>query len=106
MGIGSYDTLSMDVSSGLPGTLVTVSNTGTGFWGTMAVTVGGVASISVTLLAHNSLSFLVPAAAVTGAVIVTNPDGESGSAGTFTVTGVTEDTLSRQSLVIGVGIFI
>jgi hypothetical protein len=85
----SFGTLSMDVSTGAAGTLVTVSNTGTGFFGTMAVDVNGTSATSVTLIAHNSLSFLVPAGATTGTVTVTNPDGESGSAGTFTVSAST-----------------
>ena len=85
MGIGSFGTLSLSVATGAVGDTVTVYNTGTGFWGAMAVTVGGVSAVTVTLIAHNSLSFVVPVGAITGAVVVTNPDTGAGAAGTFTV---------------------
>jgi len=85
--IVSFGILSMDVSTGAVGDTVTVSNTGTGFWGTMSVTVGGVAAVVVTLIDHQHLSFVVPAGAVTGIVVITNPDLETGNSGTFTVSG-------------------
>lgn len=106
MGIGSYGTLSMNVSSGAVGDTVTISNAGTGFWGTMVVTSNGVVATTVTLLADNSLSFVIPVGASTGPVIVTNPDGEAGSAGTFTIAGDTWDNRNGSSCLIGMAVAI
>lgn len=86
--IVSFGILSLDIATGAVGITVTVSNTGTGFWGTMAVTVGGISATVVTLIDHQHLSFVVPVGAITGTVVVTNPDLETGNAGTFTVAGV------------------
>jgi hypothetical protein len=103
----SFGTLSMDVSSGLTRTVVTVSNDGTGFFGTVTVDVNGTVATSVTVLAHNNLTFRVPIGATTGTVTVTNPDGETASAGTFTVTGEGKLSASGRramSLSLAVGV--
>ena len=69
--------------SGPVGTSVTV--TGSHFTGTTGVTVGGVAATSFSVLSATSLSFAIPAGAVTGPIAVTNPSGSATSSTSFTV---------------------
>ncbi|WP_293371241.1 DUF1800 family protein [Nevskia sp.] len=71
-------------ATGPAGTVVTV--TGSGFTGVNSVTIGGVAASGVNVASATSLSFTVPAAAVTGTVRIANPTSSATSAATFTVT--------------------
>ena len=97
--IVSFGTLSKDVATGAVGTTITISNTGTGFFGTMLVDVGGIACTDITLVDHQHVTCKSPAAS--GTVNITNPDGETGTVGTWahiptapSITSVSPDTAS------------
>ncbi len=64
-----------------PGTLVTV--TGTGFSGATAVTIGGVAVGSLNIVADTRITFLMPAGAANGTIVVTKPSGSPAAMGTM-----------------------
>jgi hypothetical protein len=65
---------------------VTVTLTGTNFTGATAVTVGGIAVTGFTVVSATSITFALPATAVTGPIVVTTPGGTATSATSFTVT--------------------
>jgi hypothetical protein len=76
---------SFSPSSGLVGTTITV--TGTGFSsGVTAVTLGGVNVPDGTTISDTSITFPVPSAAETGAILVTTKGGSVQSATEFIVT--------------------
>jgi hypothetical protein len=58
---------------------------GSGFAGTTAVSIGGVAVGAFTVVNDGQIDALVPAAAVTGPIVVTNPAGISSSSTSFYV---------------------
>jgi hypothetical protein len=72
-------------TSGSVGTSVTID--GTNFTGATAVTFNGV-SASFTVNSATAITAAVPAGATTGPISVTNPAGTASSAGSFTVTAV------------------
>lgn len=67
----------------------TVTITGTNLTGTSAVTVGGKASTSVTVVSATSVRFVVPVGASDGAIAVTTPSGTKASATTCTALATT-----------------
>ena len=69
-------------ASAAPGTTVTV--TGTNFTGATVLTVGGVAA-TLTVVNATTLTFVVPATAQTGPLVVTSPGGTGTSTTSFTV---------------------
>ena len=58
---------------------------GSGFSGTTAVSIGGVAVEAFTVVTDGQIDALVPANAVTGPIVVTNPAGISASSTSFYV---------------------
>ena len=76
MGWGFFGTLSVTPSDGPVGTTITISNTGSGFFGTMIVTINGIAATSITVVDHQTITCEVPAGG-SGDVYIENPDGES-----------------------------
>jgi hypothetical protein len=70
-------------SSGLVGTVVTIS--GTNFSGISSVQFGGVAATRITPLSSREIQVTAPAGASTGAITVTSPSGTATSATPFTV---------------------
>jgi hypothetical protein len=101
--IVSFGTVTLDIYSGPPGTPVTAHNTGTGFFGTMTVTVDGVSAADITVLDHQTMTFLSPAA--DGDVVITNPDDE-----TVTLANqwanVVENSAFNHTVGISVGVFV
>ncbi len=71
-------------TTGAAGATVTV--TGTNLTGATSVTVGGVAITGFTVVNATTITFMLPAAAVTGPIVVTTAGGTVTSTGTFTVT--------------------
>jgi hypothetical protein len=76
-------------TTGNSGTVVTL--TGAGFTGATAVTFGGVAATTFSATSNTELTATVPAAAVTGPIVVTTPAGSGTSATNFTVTTTTTE---------------
>jgi photosystem II stability/assembly factor-like uncharacterized protein len=74
-------------TSGPVSTSVTV--TGTGFTGATAVTFGGTAAISYSVVSDTQITTAVPAGATSGTISVTTPGGTGASASSFTVTTAT-----------------
>ncbi|MEN9645817.1 MAG: hypothetical protein RL238_2486 [Actinomycetota bacterium] len=68
---------------GLVGTTVTI--TGTGFGDATAVSFGGIAQPTFTIVNATTITAAVPTGAPTGEVVVTNPNGASTGGPTFTV---------------------
>ena len=64
----------------------TITITGTNLTGATAVTVGGVAVTSFTVVSGTSITFTLPTTATTGTIAVTTPGGTATSTGTLTVT--------------------
>ncbi|HJV90687.1 MAG TPA: IPT/TIG domain-containing protein [Holophagaceae bacterium] len=85
-------------TSGPVGTSVTLS--GTGFWGTSAVTFGGVAATAVTVVSDTLLQVVVPAGAATGTVRITAPGGAASGPGSFTVTAAATLDLTLEGLYV------
>jgi gliding motility-associated-like protein len=85
-------------TSGATGISVTV--TGTGFSGVTGITIGGVAVTSYTVNSLTSITFTVPAGAVSGNIAITNSIGTATSSGTFAVAS-TNANLSALSLSSG-----
>ncbi len=73
----------LDPVSGTPGTQVVI--TGGGFAGAKKVSFGGVKATSFSVQDPMHISATVPAAAKTGKVVVTTPNGTARSKQTFTV---------------------
>ena len=71
-------------TTGAAGTTVTL--TGTNFTNASAVTVGGIAVTGYTVVSATSITFVLPATAVTGPIVVTTPAGTATSTTSFTVT--------------------
>ena len=71
-------------TTGAAGTTVTL--TGTNFTGATLVTVGGVTVSGFTVVSATSITFVLPATAVTGPIAVTTPGGTGTSTANFTVT--------------------
>jgi hypothetical protein len=69
---------------------------GSGFAGTTSVTIGGVAVEAFTVVNDGQIDALVPADAITGPILVTNPAGISASSTAFyvvpTIDGITSST--------------
>ncbi|GAB3585813.1 IPT/TIG domain-containing protein [Hymenobacter daeguensis] len=65
---------------------VTVTVTGTNFTGATTLTVGGIAVTGFTVVSATSITFVLPATAVTGPIVVTTPSGTATSSTSFTVT--------------------
>jgi hypothetical protein len=88
-GITGNSTTSAPVISSFQPTALTVNNvvvlTGSGFTNTTTVTIGGATVNSFAASSDTSLSVLVPAAAVTGPIIVTTTAGTVSSASSFIV---------------------
>jgi hypothetical protein len=73
---------SLSPTSGLVGTVVTI--TGTGFTGATGVTFNGTAATTFTVISATSITVTVPVGATTGGVRVLSPNGNSNTV-TFTV---------------------
>jgi hypothetical protein len=88
-GITGSSTTSAPVISSFQPTALTVNNvvvvTGSGFTNTTSVTIGGATVNSFAASSDSSLSVLVPAAAITGPIIVTTTAGTVTSASSFIV---------------------
>jgi len=75
---------SFNPTSGVVGTQVTIA--GTSFTGATAVTFGGVKATTFSVNTSTQITATVPAAAKTGVIQVTTPEGTAASAADFTVT--------------------
>ncbi|MDB5267941.1 MAG: hypothetical protein JWP58_981 [Hymenobacter sp.] len=64
----------------------TVTLTGTNFTGATIVTVGGINITGFTVVNATTITFVLPATAVTGPIVVTTPGGTATSTTSFTVT--------------------
>ncbi|GAB2874021.1 beta strand repeat-containing protein [Hymenobacter ruber] len=89
-------------TTGTAGTTVTL--TGTNFTGATTVTVGGITVTGFTVVNATTITFVLPATAVTGPIVVTTPAGTATSTTSFTVTVAavpTITTLSPARAVVG-----
>ncbi len=98
-GWGFFGTLSITPATGVVGDTITINNTGSGFFGSMIVTINGVAATSITVVDHQTITCVVPAGG-SGDVYIENPDGENATISD----GFLIPTILRYGIVIGVGI--
>ncbi|GAB3864411.1 hypothetical protein GCM10028824_01910 [Hymenobacter segetis] len=82
-------------TTGAAGTTVTL--TGTNFTGATIVTVGGINVTGFTVVNATTITFVLPATAVTGPIVVTTPGGTATSTTSFTVTVAATPTITTLS---------
>lgn len=104
-GWGFFGTITVTPALAAPGDTITINNTGSGFFDTMVVTINGVSAISITVVDHQTITCIVPAAAGSGIhdVYIQNPDGEATTlTGVLTVPG--GGMAMKTNLIIGITI--
>jgi hypothetical protein len=79
----------------------TITLTGTGFTGATAVTIGGVAASSFTVLNDTQITAVLSSATVSGAVLVTTPNGSASRAGFTFLPAPTLSAFSPSAAALG-----